>query len=431
VTASEEIPMLPESHDTISTTEKEARAKRTLIFGGLFARLFGREEAVSARGLDAPASSSASLEQLEVELKEMTDRADARLREPDSVRGEASRLGAGPAETGNRERLLEQRGVARQAMERDIARLHDQLATGIDRGDMERLHRLLQAHAPDPEEPLRASIEERIERSVLMHLFLRAAQEAWHRFEGLIERSGLVWPVQEGLPETAAPEELDRLRERHREEIRAAFLGTSLQQVADVIRGDVKAWVWSYPDKHSYLWLQTALRGVAAALCAQFFAASVELWMWRTMELERRLLAAVDEELKTPRLLLRNGIRSFSEAVELASRVDHVCETVIPALVWSHVAPKLEWVRTGKAPSPISVLAAGLSQIDPVCGMSLTADRVAARLESPERLLYFCSPSCLQRFEATPQKFSPGAVSTATPQRHDSAAPRADKGKPS
>jgi hypothetical protein len=47
------------------------------------------------------------------------------------------------------------------------------------------------------------------------------------RLEGLVERSGLVWPVHEGLPEIVAPEELDRLQERHRKEIRAAFVAVA------------------------------------------------------------------------------------------------------------------------------------------------------------------------------------------------------------
>ena len=414
--------MAPDSHSETAMTEIEFKPNRNLLFGGLFSRLFGVGEPVPAKGFDAPASPSGSLEQLELELKEMANRAEAHLRESDARRRKASRLVTGSTDPDDRERLLEEREGARQALEGDITRLHEQLATSMAKNDMERLRRLLLAHASDPEERLGASIGERIERSVLVHLFLRAAQEAWHRFEGLVERSGLVWPVQEGLSERAAPEELDRLRERHREEIRAAFLSTSPRQMADVIQGDVKAWAYSYPDKHSYLWLQTALRGVAAALCAQFFAAAVELWLWRTTELERRLLAAADEELKAPRLLLRNGIQSLSEAVEVASQVNQVCDTVIPALVWSHVAPKLEWVRTGEAAPSISVLAAGLSQLDPVCGMSLTVDRVAARLESPERTLYFCSPSCLQRFEASPSQFLHGMVSAPGSQSGDSAA---------
>lgn len=417
---------MPPAHDARAMAEKDLESKRNLLFGGLFSRLFGAAEPLPAKRLDATASPSGSLEQLELELKEMASRAEARLRESDPGRRNASGVGKGLGEPSDKERLLEEREEARRALEGDISRLHQQLSTGIDRNDMERLHRLMLAHAPDPEGPLSASVEERIEQSVLAHLCLRASEEGWRRFEGLVERSGLVWPVQEGLPRTAPPEELDRLRERHREEIRAAFLRSSPRQIALVIRGDVEAWVYSYPDKHSYLWLQTALRGVAAALCAQFFAAAVELWMWRTMELERDLLAAVNEELKTPRLLLKSGVQTLSDAMEVASRVSTVCEIVIPALVWAHVAPKLEWVRTGEAVPPISVLAAGLLQLDPVCGMSLTADRVSARLESPEHLLYFCSPSCLQRFETSPWQFSP---STSERRGGDTAAPRVDKAK--
>lgn len=418
--------MAPDSHDKTEMNGKDFKSRQNLLFGGLFSRLFGAGEPMPAKGLDVPASPSGSLEQLELEIKEMANRAEAGLQEFESRRGKASNPATGLIEPGARERLLEEREGARRALEGDITRLHQQLATGIDKNHMERLRRLLLAHAPDPEKPFGASTEERIERSVLAHLFLRAAQEGWHQFEGLVERSGLVWPVQEGLSKTAAPEELDRLRERHREEIRTAFLGASPLQMADVIQGDVSAWVYSYPDNHSYLWLQTALRGVAAALCAQFFAAALELWMWRTMELERRLLAAADAALKTPRLLVRTGIHTLSDAVEVATQVTQVCETAIPALVWSYVAPELEWVRAGKSAPPISVLAAGLSQLDPVCGMSLTIDRVAARLESPDRVLYFCSASCLQRFEATPLQFSPGPLSTPGPQLTSPAVLRAD-----
>lgn len=421
--------MPPEPHDKTLTPQKEPESTRTLIFGGLFARLFGSGDAT--RGSDAPETPRRSLEQLEAELKEMENRAEARLRESHHRRGKTSSLGADPGEPDNRQRLLEERRTARQALEEDIARLHEQLATGINKEQIERLRLLLLAHAADPEASAPSSIEERIERSVLLHLFRHAIQEAWHRFEGLIERSGLVWPVQEGLAEKVPPEELDRLRERHREEIHAAFLASSPRQISDVMQGNVKTWVYGYPNKHSYLWLQTALHGVAAALCGQFFAAAVELWMWRTMELERKLLAVVDEELKGPRLSLRQGIQSLAEAVAVASQVNRVCETVIPALVWSHVAPKLEWVRRGGVAPPISVLAAGVTQADPVCGMSLTAERVAARIESQERLLYFCSLPCLHRFEASPSQFVSRAPSASGLPFNDSTARSNDKATPS
>jgi YHS domain-containing protein len=358
------------------------------------------------------------LEQLRLELQGMADQAAARLLE--SRTGETEGPRSEPFGVGEEERLLEEREEARRTLDADIARLHEQLGTGIDEGQMERLGRLLATHACEPDTPSAVAIEDRIERALLKELYRCASQEAWQRLEGLVERTGLVWPVQQGLSERLAPEELDRLRERHRKEVHAAFLAASPRQNADLIRGEVGAWRYSYPDRHSYLWLQSALRGVAAALTAQFFAAALEIWMWRTSELERELYAAVEEKLEGPREFLRAGVRSLSEAVEVASQVDEVCETLIPALVWSHVAPRLEWVRESEAAPAISVLAAGVSKIDPVCGMSLTSERVAARTSHEGRSFYFCSPACLQLFESSPGRFS----SETPPRRKESARPK-------
>jgi YHS domain-containing protein len=387
--------------------EEELPAKRPLIFGGLFSRLFGAGEPSSPKGEGGSATSPRPLDRLEHELQKISDHAGERLRELEAAgRKEAAGAVTGPAAAAEKDRLLEEREEARRTMDADIARLHEQLDTGIDEVQRERLSRLLSAHACEPDAPPTAAIEDRIERAVLQELYRRASQEAWQRLEGLVERSGLVWPVQEGLSESAAPEELDRLRERHRKEIHAAFLVSSPGQTADLIRGEVGAWRYSYPDRHSYLWLQIALRGVAAALTAQFFAAALEIWMWRTAELERELFVQVDRSLEGARLSLRAGIGSLAEAVEVASRVDEVCETVIPSLLWSQVAPKLGWVRANEAAPAISVLAAGVSNIDPVCGMSLTSQRVAARTTREGQSFYFCGPACRRLFEASPSRFS-------------------------
>lgn len=380
--------------------------KRSLIFGTLFSRLFGSREQASPEAPAGLAISSRPLDRLRRELQEISNQADARLRESgipgrDRATGDRPR----PPGSGERERLLEERDAARQALEADIALLHTQLGTGIDRERLGRLRDLLAAHGPEIDETTHVAIEERIETSILRHLFRRAMEEAWHRFEELVEQAGLAWPLPNGLPANLPPEELGRLRKRYREEILAAFLAASPRQTADVIGGEVRVWVYGYPDRHSYLWLHTVFRGVVSALCAEFFAAALELWMWRNPELERELLGAVDEKLEGARRSLRSGIQSLSEAVEITSQVEEVCEAVIPELVWSYVAPRLAWVRTGEAAPTISVLAAGLPQLDPVCGMSLTSERVATRLEFQGRLFYFCSPSCRERFQASPSQF--------------------------
>jgi YHS domain-containing protein len=223
---------------------------------------------------------------------------------------------------------------------------------------MERLRRLLTTHAPADTDPSRVSIEERIES-----------------------------------------EELQRARGRHREEVRSAFLEATPRQQAELIQGQVRAWVYGYPARDSYLWLQTAIRAVAAALCAQFFAAALELWMWRPLELDAKLLSSFNEGIEPARAAVRAGIQTVAEAADVTVLVGATCDRIIPSMVWDYVAPKLDWVRAGEVSPDVSVLAAGLAQVDPVCGMSLTSDRVAARLDVEEEPVYFCSLSCRQRYE--------------------------------
>jgi YHS domain-containing protein len=263
--------------------------------------------------------------------------------------------------------------------------------------------RLLIAHAPLPAESARPSIQERIESSVLRELFSRAGEAAWLRLlADLMAKSGLVWPAQDGLPETLSPEEIDRLREKHRGDIRRAFLAATPAQQADLIRGEVETWTYGYPAMGTYLWLQTALRGVAAALCAQYFAAALELWIWRSPEIDGDLVACLDNKLEPARKALRGGLRSLAEALDLSARIDEVCERTIPSMVWKRILPQLDWGGSGQVAPPVSVLAMGLSRLDPVCGMFLTSGRVAERAERAGETLYFCSRGCRERFEANP-----------------------------
>jgi P-type Cu+ transporter len=52
-----------------------------------------------------------------------------------------------------------------------------------------------------------------------------------------------------------------------------------------------------------------------------------------------------------------------------------------------------------------SGLVAPTSAIDPVCGMSVQADKAAARLEFDGKLYLFCSADCQHKFETNPKKY--------------------------
>ena len=286
----------------------------------------------------------------------------------------------------------------------EIEALHVELGTGLSRDGLSRLARLLKAHGPADEAPPHASVEQRIEASVVAALSRRTADRAWRRLNELMTKRGVSWPIPDGLNHSRTGEELAVAAAQHYEEVRRDFVNAPASRLAGLVRGDVAAWAYAYPPPDGYLWKKTALCGVAAGLHAQLFAAAVEVWMWRPPELEKRLLATLDDEASEAREKLRTGNGSLVSALDVASRVDELCRSAVPALVWSHVAPRLSW--DGPGPT-VPDLAGGLAHVDPVCGMTLTADKVHARTTRGEEVYYFCQPSCLNAFRMEPAGFAP------------------------
>ena len=45
------------------------------------------------------------------------------------------------------------------------------------------------------------------------------------------------------------------------------------------------------------------------------------------------------------------------------------------------------------------------TQIDPVCGMAVTAKSAAGSYEYKGTAYYFCSPGCLRSFQKDPEKY--------------------------
>ena len=55
--------------------------------------------------------------------------------------------------------------------------------------------------------------------------------------------------------------------------------------------------------------------------------------------------------------------------------------------------------------APANQVAASASVIDPVCGMTISADEAVAHLEHDGHTYHFCSQSCHDQFRANPQAF--------------------------
>jgi YHS domain-containing protein len=298
-----------------------------------------------------------------------------------------------------RARWRQEREEARRQMEADILSLHQRLGTGIDAAEIARLQRLLRAHLPPP--PTSPTLQERIERHVLERLYTEVGRIAWRRLGDLMAAAGVEWPVPEGLARGRSPEELAPVMEQHLLDLEEQFVSMPPAALADLMAGEVSIWKYCYPEAGSALWRETALRAVAAALRAQFFAAAIEWWIWRPHELEEKLLAILEGELERSRQLLRGGLAAPGAGSELLGELDEVCRSTLPSLVWQFVRDNVEWDDTGVLPA----LARGLTWTDPVCGMRLTSDRAIERASWQGQTYYFCQPACREKFCANPASF--------------------------
>jgi hypothetical protein len=331
------------------------------------------------------------LERIERELQTITDRAEAALK--DSVSGAAAGAPFGsparPHRPDPKELLREEGQVAQRAMEQDIVRLHRQLKTGIMPDRMEQLARVLAAHAPLSTNFPVTRFQDRIEMGVLRHLYLRAGEAAWGHLGDLLARSGLAWPPPDGLPLRISIEELQRRREAHNGAIRRDFMLAPASQVASLIHGTIDVWRYAYPARSSYLWLQTALRAVAAALRAEAFAAAVEIWLWRSADLEKEILECVSAKLSDAWTILEREAHTMTDGAEVVARVDEICGASIPQIVWNHAVKNLggtwhPWPEQG-------INSKEETRVDPMCGMTLPAPGDGEHLERDGETFYFCT----------------------------------------
>lgn len=295
-----------------------------------------------------------------------------------------------------------ERASLQARLEDEIVTLHAQLGTGISRERLARLRRLVEAHGISGSATSRPSVEDQIESSVPDALSQQSGAEAWERLNGLMVKAAITWPTPDGLDHSRTGEELAVAVAQHYDEVRRDFVEVPFPRLAGLIAGDIAAWAYSYPRPGGYLWKKTALCSVGAGLHAQLFAAALEIWMWRPLELEARLLAAFEEGLRESRETLRSGNGSLLSALDVASRVVELCGTVAPELVWEYVEPRLSWEGSGPT---VMDLADGLTRIDPVCGMALTAERVRAQIVLDGAPYFFCQPSCLDAFRLAPMRY--------------------------
>jgi hypothetical protein len=111
--------------------------------------------------------------------------------------------------------------------------------------------------------------------------------------------------------------------------------------LAELILGNVPNWVYSYPQKPSYLWELVILQGVAAALSANVLMKYLSVWE----ENSREILRGIEQEFLAKIDKVRDAGESASELPEILSisrELKRISREQIPEQIWKHILSKLE-----------------------------------------------------------------------------------------
>lgn len=370
---------------------------------GPFARLF-----TFLMGGQAPAAPDPDppdvRKQLESNLQSLKDEVERLRSKVTKVRGSRDQSPESHAYQEQRVAWRKAREAARTRLEEHILQLHQALNTKIDKLRLERLQRIVLNHQPAPGPA--ADLDRQIELHVLGFLHLQCGELAWERLQLLMEPVGLSWPISEESLFGKQPEEREALLTQLLLQDRAAFVHQPALPAAKLMLGEVEVWSHAYPEEGSWLWRKTALLAVGSALRAQLFLAALELWMWRPPELDQELQALLRPYLEQTQVLLKLGAVSATELGNLTDQVTSACRELIPLKIWDFLCERMRWEAGSAGDTPVvETLAEGLSQVDPVCGMALRADRVAASHTYQGRAYFFCQPDCLARFVADPHRY--------------------------
>ena len=278
----------------------------------------------------APRQSSSGLDELQAQLQSLVANAWAQkeLETPGLTGPEIHRRRA------LEESWREERRIAKAHLFESILQKHKSFATGFTRSQLERLGRVLKAHAPRAHSP--ATLEQTMQFRILDHLYAQSGPPAWARLVQLLAEKALDWPVSPDLLASYRSDERAAVLAQSTRALEMTFLARSAPYTADFMVGEIPVWSYLYPTQGGWLWEQTVLEAVACALRAHLFAATVNRWLWREATLEEQLTALLEPYLARSRSLAGGDLSMLED-------LQHLFAEVIPRIVWDYASAGHSW----------------------------------------------------------------------------------------
>ena len=154
--------------------------------------------------------------------------------------------------------FIEDRNREQQALFEDIVRYHREFGTGLISEDLLSLHELMQIEAAHEKAcSLEESVHELVECNLLTFLRPKASEQAWQKLEGYIAQFHIPFPISSTMLDPVEPTRNEQVRDQQKRKSREDFLTMPAQDLAELVLGNIPAWVYYYPQKDSYLWQLT------------------------------------------------------------------------------------------------------------------------------------------------------------------------------
>jgi len=277
---------------------------------------------------------------IEMELEKSLEEVQKKLEEAQV--GRKAEMPVLEKERMKHEELIEERNRSQALLFKDVVEYHGRIGTGLKEEDILSLSRFMK-NAADHEMdcPSHEFLHKHIECNVMSFFRQKAFEKGWERIENYMDQSGIPFPVPTSM--------LDRENETRKEEVREEgkkaagedFRNMPPQQCAEMILGNVPVWVYSYPEKDSYLWLLTVLQGVAAGIAAKLYLNYLGFWESNSSLLLQKIDRRFNEKIRAMRERGK-GAKELTEVFSVSRELQRISKDEIPDYLWSEMPDELK-----------------------------------------------------------------------------------------
>lgn len=238
--------------------------------------------------------------------------------------------------------FIEERNKAQEALFEDLVRSHREFGTGLTSEDLLSLHELMQMEAAHEKAcSLEESVHELVECNLLTFLRGKAAEQAWRKLEGYITQFTIPFPIPPTMLDPAEPLRNEKVREEQKRKAQEDFVTTPAHDLAELILGNVPAWVYYYPQKDTYLWQLTVLQALAAGLAANLLMKYLSVWEENSPEILDKIQKEFVDKIEELRRRGQSAI-SLPDVLSVSKELELISREQMPEEIWKYISSRLE-----------------------------------------------------------------------------------------